>query len=123
MKSISIQDLRSIIFEHIDETIDDHRKSKRNKFYYDPYPTATEDELDDFIKSIPYFTDDLKKFLLGKNHSSTLFVPYSWLERFDMAIWFWYDSEEWLDYGPEYISNPSLNEKEGVEKLDMPLMY
>jgi hypothetical protein len=57
MKAITKEYLVDIIYRVITKTIDIHRNSKKNSSYYEPFPTATDEEILDFIHSIPYFDE------------------------------------------------------------------
>ena len=50
MKAITKNYLTDIIYRLINETIDIHRESKKNFFYYEPYPSATDEEIQEALK-------------------------------------------------------------------------
>src|SRR4051794_39915580 len=102
MNSITKDYLAAIIFKKISATIDKHRESKKYQSDNEPYPGATDEEVLDFIVSIPYFHDRLKDFLLGNLVESTIIISQSWENEFIKKIQLWAESYEWL-HGDDYF--------------------
>jgi hypothetical protein len=102
MNSITKDYLVEIIFKKISENIDIHRQSKRHQFDNEPYPGATDEEILDFIISIPYFDDRLKNFLLGNLAETTIIISQSWENEFIIKARLWAESFEWL-HGNDYF--------------------
>ena len=120
MIHVTTDDLRNIIALKVNETILEYRQSKGNGGS-DSYPMATNYEIDEFIKSIPYYDDQLKNFLLGEYSSCAALVSEIWFGRFYSAITWWYESEEWMDYNHEAFADALLNYKdESIIKLSSP---
>ncbi len=53
--------LKQLIFETINDSIELHRESKRNYFYFEHYDFAADQEIDDFIIVKKDFKKNLKK--------------------------------------------------------------
>lgn len=102
MKAITKNYLSDIIYRVINKSIEIHRHSKKNPFYYDPFPTATDEEILDFIQSIPYFDVRLKDFLVGNLDDKTIIVSQSWEIEFLKKVLCWAESFEWL-HGNDYF--------------------
>ena len=102
MNSITKDYLAEIIFKKISETIDKYRESKSQQFDNEPYPGATDEEVLDFIISIPYFDDKLKDFLLGNLLEETIIISQSWENEFIKKTRLWAESFEWL-HGNDYF--------------------
>ena len=62
MNSVTKDYLAEIIFKKASENIDQYRESKQQQFDNEPYPGATDEEVLDFIITIPYFDVKLKDF-------------------------------------------------------------
>ncbi|MEP7106608.1 MAG: hypothetical protein ABI760_01475 [Ferruginibacter sp.] len=102
MISITKDYLTYIIFKKISETIDIYRESKRHQFDNEPYPGATDEEVLDFIISIPYFEEKLKDFLLGNLGVETIIIGQTWEIEFIKKTRLWAESFEWL-YENDYF--------------------
>ncbi|MBC7688652.1 MAG: hypothetical protein H7211_10785 [Aquabacterium sp.] len=96
MNSITKDYLAEIIFKKISETIDQYREKKQHQFDNEPYPGATDEEVLDFILSIPYFDNKLKDFLLGNLAEETIIISQAWEIEFIKKTMLWRDSFEWL---------------------------
>lgn len=116
----NIASLVNIVFYEINDTIDLYRESKRNQFYYEPYPTATQDEILDFVSSCPYFGNDLKKFLLGQAESSEIDVSDKWIIEYKKIVEEWAMSFEWLHGDSKFQSFPLLTDSEKIRIIDLP---
>lgn len=102
MNSITKDHLTKIVFKKISENIDLYRESKRQQFDNEPYPGATDEEVLDFIITIPYFDIKLKDFLLGNLLEETIIVSQTWENEFIKNTKLWAESFEWL-HGNEYF--------------------
>ncbi|MEJ7587666.1 MAG: hypothetical protein WKI04_08900 [Ferruginibacter sp.] len=121
MNSITKDYLVEIIFKKISESIDKHRESKRQQFDNVPYPGATDEEILDFIISIPYFDDRLKNFLLGNLAESTIIISQSWENEFIIKTRLWAESFEWLHGNNYYLSEAHIsNIKRDEQFLSLP---
>jgi hypothetical protein len=102
MNSITKVYLTEIIFKKISVTIDKYRESKQQQFDNEPYPGATDEEVLDFIITIPYFDRKLKDFLLGNLAQNTIIISQSWENEFIRNALLWAESFEWL-HGSDYF--------------------
>jgi hypothetical protein len=116
MNSITKDYLTGIIFKRISETIDQYRESKKQPFDNEPYPGATDEEVLDFIISIPYFDEKLKDFLLGNLVEDTIIISQTWENEFIKKARLWADSFEWLHGNDYFLSEAHVSgiNKEGV---------
>ena len=85
---------------------------------------ASERELANFINSLPYFSEKLKRLLLdNSNKAICLSVKEDWYREFVAYVVLWSSSCEWLGERlfnlEESCSDNSLNFK----MLDIPLFY
>ncbi len=113
MKAITKEYLADIIFRAINKTIDTHRNSKKNAFYYEPFPTATDEEILDFIQSTPYFDVRLKDFLLGNLVDETIIISQSWEIEFLKKTLSWAEGFEWLHGNTYFLSEAHIS---GIRK-------
>ncbi|MFT3909237.1 MAG: hypothetical protein QM737_07425 [Ferruginibacter sp.] len=121
MKAITKDYLNGIIFRTINKTIDIHRNSKKNSFYYEPYPTATDEEILDFIHSIPYFDERLKNFLVGNLADRTIIISQTWEIEFLKKTLSWAGSFEWLHGNDYFLSEAHISSiKKHAEFLGLP---
>ena len=105
MKAITKDYLVDIIYRVINKTIDVHRRSKKNRALYEQLPTATDEEILDFIHSIPYFDERLKNFLVGNLADKTIIVSQSWEIEFLKKTLSWAESFEWLQGNDYFLSD------------------
>ena len=115
MNSITKDYLTGIIFKEISKNIDVYRQSKTNHFDHEPYPSATDEDILDFIISIPFFDDKLKDFLIGNLMETTIIISQSWENEFIKKTQTWANSSEWL-YGKD-------NEHDGVKAGNVHQQY
>jgi hypothetical protein len=98
VKHIKSYELRKLIFEAINPTIEIHRESDENYFWLEHNPCVTDQEIEDFIQSIPYFKQELKCFLLNDFPGvEEMFVTDEWQEEFEQKVKAWTESFEWLN--------------------------
>jgi hypothetical protein len=122
MSFVTTAYLINLIFLEISQSIQIHRESKNRFTLYEPYKFATERELEDFIRSTPYYSNELKDFLLKPDYPGLL-ITNSWLQQFTINTELWVTSDEWLYYDMDYIWNPSLNKAPDRIELGMPVAY
>lgn len=113
MNAITKDYLTGIVFKNASETIDKHRESKQHQFDNEPYPGATDEELLDFIITIPYFDERLKDFLLGNLAEDTFIVSQAWENEFIKKTRLWAGSFEWLQGGDYLLREAHIN---GINK-------
>jgi hypothetical protein len=122
MNSITKDYLTEIIFKKISETIDKHRETRRHQFDNEPYPGATDEEVLDFIISIPYFDDKLKDFLIGNLVESTIIISQSWENEFIKKTRLWAESFDWL-YGNDHFLKEQNSDDINRERQFLSLPY
>jgi hypothetical protein len=110
--------LTTLISDILRDTIYLYRESK-NTFYFDGDYYVAEQEIYQFIYSTPYFSLDLKEFLYHCDNLIFIEVEKEWFCNFLEKIYLWTESDEWLYYDFNYISNPSLNKTHDREELDL----
>jgi hypothetical protein len=121
MKAITNCYLSDIISRIINDTIDTHRESKKNFFYYEPLPGATDEEILEFIHSSPYFDERLKDFLLGNLAEKTVILSQAWEIEFIKKTQLWAESFEWLHGDDSCLSEAHLNSlKKNAASLTLP---
>lgn len=122
MNSINKEYLTEIIFKKTSETIDQHRESKQHQFDNEPYPGATDEEVLDFIITIPYFDRKLKDFLLGNLAESTIIISQAWENEFIRNTLLWAESFEWL-HGNDYFLSEAHISSINRNRLFLTLSY
>jgi hypothetical protein len=102
MQSITKEYLLDIIQRKISTTIHLHRK--RHPYSFNAvYTTATAEEVQEFIISIPYFDATLKSFLCSRFETQTI-ISQTWELEFVKKCDLWMQGYEWL-YGKPYFLN------------------
>ena len=122
MKSITKDYLNETIHRMITENILVYRQAKKDRFYYEPFPVATDEEILDFIHSIPYFDIRLKDFLIGNCGEETIIISQTWEIEFIKKCRLWCESFEWLHASEYFISEAHLR-KLNQEKVYLTLPY
>jgi hypothetical protein len=82
---------------------------------------VTNEELADFILSIPYFDDRLKNFILGDSNEKII-ISQSWEIAFMVRATRWTESEQWLN-GSFKISNEIFPGDSSVRESFLTLPY
>jgi hypothetical protein len=88
---------------------------------YEHHNFASDKEIDDFIRSTPYYSDELKNFLLRAD-SPGILITISWFQQFTINTELWARSDEWLHYDADYICNPLLNKAPERVELGLPVI-
>lgn len=109
MQSITKAYLENIIYRMINTNIELHRVSKNSSYEYQPGINATEEEVIDFIVTIPYFDEDLKYFLLGNIKEETIIISQSWEIEFIKKCRLWVQSFEWIEGDDYYLSDAHIS--------------
>ncbi len=110
MQSITKNYLTDIIYRMISKSIELHRKSKNNDHYNAICKVAMDEEMIDFIVTIPYFDVDLKDFLLGNVKEETVIISQSWETEFIKKCTAWARSYEWLEGDEYYLSDAHISQ-------------
>lgn len=95
MISVTGEYLIDIIERHISKTIQHRRQLMPNNAELPPQH-VTNEELADFILSIPFFDNGLKDFILGNTTEQTVIVSQAWEIAFIIRTKKWAESEDWL---------------------------
>ncbi len=98
MQSITKTYLIDIISRAVNKTIW-ARRASQNPSCYVHCAAVNEQEVNDFIQSIPYFDEKLKAFLLDKNDNATI-ISQSWETTFIIKSKSWAESNIWLQANP-----------------------
>ncbi len=114
--------LTDIIFKKISLTIDKYREGRQHQFDNEPYPGATDEEVLDFIISIPFFDVRLKDFLLGNLTEITIITSRSWEKKFTKNVKLWSKSFEWL-YGGNHFLHQISSKDVKCDKFFLTLPY
>lgn len=122
MNSITKDYLTGIIFKKIGENIHVHRQSKKHLVNLEHASVPTDEEVLDFIISIPYFDDRLKDFLIGNLGETTIIISQSWENEFIIKTKLWADSMDWLHGNDRFLKVPNPDEM-AIERRFLSLPY
>jgi len=100
---ITAQDIRDLVERHVTQTIEIHRASRslaQGPAYTRPSGESTDEEIDDFISSMPTILDELKEQLidpglLGFEHK-TATTSINWVPTFEKSVKDWATNTVWL---------------------------
>ena len=106
MISITGEYLLTIIERHVNRTIGARRNYPNEMPIAEYYYVATNEEIVDFIFSIPYFDIKLKNFLLGNVDLQNIIISQTWENEFIKKCKCWSEDMRWLDAGKEYFESP-----------------
>lgn len=121
MKAITKEYLTDTIFRSVNKTIDKYRAAKNAEVDFTNYPLATDEELLDFIHSIPYFDIRLKDFLVGNLTDETIIISQTWEIEFLKKTLSWAESAEWLQGNSQLlIELYKTNVKKNIVFLTLP---
>ena len=96
MISITGEYLLNIIERQVNRTITDRRNHPTQEVNAEQMNDATNEEIADFILSIPYFDERIKNFILGISNEQTIIISQSWEIAFMVRAGKWAESDEWL---------------------------
>jgi hypothetical protein len=120
MISVTGEYLINIIERHVSATI----ISKRNHvegFNIAPDAPLTNEEIADFILSIPYFDEGVKNFILGNAAEKNMIVSQAWEIAFILRTKKWAEAECWVQnkYSIYHACNESFT-KQSTDFLRLP---
>ncbi|MES2849929.1 MAG: hypothetical protein V4685_12795 [Bacteroidota bacterium] len=118
MQSITKDYLIDIISRKISSNIQQYRKQNPHSLNLTLYPSATANEVHEFISSIPYFDARLKNFLMSNNEEQTI-ISQKWELEFAKKCELWAKSYEWM-YGKPNVLNGHHVYKNDKENLSLP---
>ena len=96
MISVTGEYLLNIIERHVNRTIGFRRNLPIEEIGDENMLASTNEEIADFILSIPYFDERLKNFILGFSNEQTIIISQSWEIAFMVRAGKWAESDEWL---------------------------
>ena len=96
MISVTGEYLLNIIERHVNRTICFRRNYPTEKLAGETMLDSTNEEIADFILSIPYFDERLKNFILCFSNEQTIIISQSWEIAFMVRAGKWAESDEWL---------------------------
>ncbi|GAB2830159.1 hypothetical protein [Ferruginibacter profundus] len=118
MKGITREYLLYVINDCIRITIHYRRKTADNYFAKE-ITAATEEELIDFIATIPYFTIELKDFLMGNLTVQTIIISQDWEKDFARKSIAWATNPQWTETDMSFLATNFKNVIVG-DALTMP---
>ncbi len=96
MISVNGAYLINILERYINKTISIRRSNTSEEFNAYSKQDAANEEIADFILSIPYYDDRLKNFMLGNYDDTTIIISQSWEIAFIVRAKKWAECDEWL---------------------------
>lgn len=108
MKGITRDYLLYVINDCIKITIHYRRKIADNYFAKEKIQ-VTEEELIDFVTSIPYFTVDLKDFLMGNLTVRTIIISQGWEKDFTNKCIAWATNPKWTETDMSFLAKNFAN--------------
>lgn len=94
MISVTSEYLVAVVERHLSKTIALRRQA--GGFDNNSHAAATNEEIADFILSIPFFHNSLKDFIMGNTAVQTIIVSQSWEIAFIIRTKKWAESQDWL---------------------------
>ena len=101
--------LINIIERRVNQTIGLRRNLSAAELLIEPTLYATNEEIADFVLSIPYFDERLKNFILGFVTEQTIIISQTWEIAFSVRTGRWAESDEWL-HGDFRLSMSALDD-------------
>lgn len=96
MIAVTGEYLINIVERRVNQTIGLRRNFSAEELAAEHFLYATNEEIADFILSIPYFDGRLKNFILGFSTEQTIIISQSWEIAFIVRTGRWAESDEWL---------------------------
>ena len=96
MISVTGEYLLNIIELNVNRTIVLRRNAPIEGLMMECFFDATNEEIADFILSIPYFDQRIKNFILGISNEQTIIISQPWEIAFIVRARKWAESDEWL---------------------------
>jgi hypothetical protein len=108
MKGITRAYLLYLIKDYIKLTIH-HRRSIPRNYFAEEVVEITEEEIIDFIISIPYFTVELKDFLLENLSVQMIIISQEWEKDFTRKSVAWATDAKWTAADMSALCNSYKN--------------
>jgi hypothetical protein len=118
MKGITREYLLYVINDCIKITIH-YRRKTANNYFAKTITEATEEELLDFIATIPYFSIELKDFLVGNLTVQTIIISQDWEKDFARKSIAWATDPKWTETDMSFLASNFKNVVMG-DALTMP---
>lgn len=128
LDEMTAKKLRDIIRGEINPNIKLHRQMKGFPFLEQQFHFPIEEEVDNFLYSIPYFEKSLSLYIINPTFldgcSTCLFIKDDWQQEFEENVRKWANSDEWLYDEELMLRHLHLYEKEDLfkdcRKLNLP---
>ncbi|MCW3091081.1 MAG: hypothetical protein JWP81_2150 [Ferruginibacter sp.] len=120
MISVTGEYLINIIERHVNRTIGFRRHYPVEELTPECFMDATNEEMADFILSIPYFDESLKKFILAFSNEKTIIISQAWEIAFIVRVRKWAESDDWLHGAFRLSMNSCANGVRGKDFLTLP---
>ena len=104
MKGITRAYLLHLIKDCITVSIH-HRRNVSQNYFAKEIVEITEDEMIDFITSIPYYTVELKDFLIGNLSVQVIIISQHWEKDFIAKAITWATDTKWTAADMSFLSN------------------
>ena len=104
MKGITRAYLLHLIKDCITVSIH-HRRNVSQNYFAKEIVEITEDEMIDFITSIPYYTVELKDFLIGNLSVQVIIISQHWEKDFIAKGITWATDTKWTAADMSFLSN------------------
>ena len=101
--AVNVEYLITVIEQYVSRTIGIRRNHSIEKLMHELVYNVTNEELADFILSIPYFDERIKNFIIGFSNEQTIIISQSWEIAFIVRTRKWAESDKWL-YGAFQLS-------------------
>ena len=108
MKGITRAYLLYLIKDYIKLTIHHRRNTPRN-YFAEELVEITDEEIIDFIISIPYFTVELKDFLLENLSVQMIIISQQWEKEFTRKAVAWAADAKWTAADMSFLCNSYKN--------------
>ena len=108
MKGITRAYLLYLIKDYIKLTIHHRRNIPRN-YFVEEVVEITDEEIIDFVISIPYFTVELKDFLMENLSVQMIIISQQWEKDFTRKAVAWATDTRWTTADMSFLSNSYKN--------------
>jgi hypothetical protein len=108
MKGITRAYLLYLIKDYVKLTIHHRRNIPRN-YFAEEVVEITDEEIIDFVISIPYFTVELKDFLMENLSVQMIIISQQWEKDFTRKAVAWATDSRWTSADMSFLSNSYKN--------------
>lgn len=96
MQSITAEYLVEVITKYVNSTIC-RRRNLPEEYFMPKTINASDEEIVDFILSIPYFDERIKDFIFGNIPEAAIIISQPWEIEFMKRCERWANDEEWIE--------------------------